>query len=135
MSIKADQAITFGIVKSIEDVVNRYIQSQSFGKNFKVVFLDCSPFNRKEMGDQYLKACQYSMPMVSYYCASQGLSQAEMDSMNFLEDNVLNIKRNFVPLQSSSTQSGGGGESDEGGAPRKNADDLTESGIEHRENE
>lgn len=135
LSIKADQAITFGIVKSIEDVVNRYIQSQSFGKNFKVVFLDCSPFNRKEMGDQYLKACQYSMPMVSYYCASQGLSQAEMDSMNFLEDNVLNIKKNFVPLQSSSTQSGSSDENDEGGAPRKNADELTESGIEHRENE
>ena len=34
LSIKADQAITFGIVKSIEDMVNRFIQSQSYGKNF-----------------------------------------------------------------------------------------------------
>ena len=50
LSIKADQAITFGIVKSIEDMVNRFIQSQSYGKNFKVTFLDCSPFNRKELG-------------------------------------------------------------------------------------
>lgn len=136
LSIKADQAITFGIVKGIEDVVNRYIQSQGFGKNFKVTFLDCSPFNRKEMGDQYLKACQFGIPMVSYYCASQGLGQAEIDSMNFLENKVLNIKNDFIPLQSSATQSSSENDGgDEGGAPRKDADNLTESGIAHRERE
>lgn len=133
LSIKADQAITFGIVKSIEDVINRYIQSQSYGKNFKVTFLDCSPFNRKEMGDQYLKACQYGVPMVSYYCASQGLGQSEIDSMNFLENEVLNIKSSFIPLKSSSTQSSS--DSSEGGAPRKDGNDLSESGIQHREDE
>lgn len=136
LSIKADQAITFGIVKGIEDVVNRYIQSQGYGKNFKVTFLDCSPFNRKEMGDQYLKACQFGIPMVSYYCASQGLGQAEIDSMNFLENKVLNIKNDFIPLQSSATQSSGENDNnDEVGAPRKDADDLTESGVAHRERE
>ena len=30
LSIKADRAITFGIVKSIECAINRYIQSQHF---------------------------------------------------------------------------------------------------------
>lgn len=134
LSIKADQAITFGVVKGIEDVVNRYIQSQSYGKNFRVTFLDVSPFNRKEMGDQYLKACQYGVPMVSYYCASQGLGQAEIDSMNFLENKVLNIKNDFVPLKSSATQSADDGDSNVG-APRKDGDDLTESGVQHREDE
>ena len=134
LSIKADQAITFGIVKSIEDAVNRFIQSQSYGKNFKVTFLDCSPFNRKEMGDMYLKACQYGVPMVSYYCASQGLSQSEMDCMNFLENDVLNIKSTFIPLQSSSTQSSdGNGATEEGGAPQKDLDELSESGEQNRE--
>lgn len=133
LSIKADQAITYGIVKSIEDMVNRYIQSQSFGKNFKVTFLDCSPFNRKELGEMYLKACQFGVPMVSYYCASQGLGQAELDCMNFLENDVLQIKSKFVPLQSSSTQSGGGGATDEGGAPEKDIGDLTDSGEQTRE--
>lgn len=134
LSIKADQAITFGIVKSIEDAVNRFIQSQSYGKNFKITFLDCSPFNRKEMGDMYLKACQYGVPMVSYYCASQGLSQSEMDCMNFLENDVLDIKSTFIPLQSSSTQSSdGNGATDEGGAPPKDIEDLSESGEQNRE--
>lgn len=132
LSIKADQSVTFGIVKSIEDAVNRFIQSQAYGKNFKVTFLDCSPFNRKEVGDMYLKACQYGVPMVSYYCASQGLSQSEMDCMNFLENDILNIKSTFIPLQSSTTQSAAPG-GDEGGAPQKEIDDLSESGEQNRE--
>lgn len=131
LSIKADQAITFGIVKSIEDVVNRFIQSEKYGKNFKVTFLDVSPYNRKEAGDAYLKACQYGIPMVSYYCASQGLGQAEMDCMNFLENDILDIKSTFIPLQSSSTQSSS--TDDEGGAPEKDPEDLTDSGEQSRE--
>lgn len=137
LSIKADQAITYGIVKSIEDVVNRYIQAQSFGKNFKVTFLDCSPFNRKELADSYLKACQYGIPMISYYAASQGLSQSELDCMSFLENDVLGLTTMFKPLQSSATQSTSSNESkgatDEGGAPEKEIEDLSESGEQHRE--
>ena len=137
LSIKADQAITYGIVKSIEDMVNRFIQSKPYGKNFKVTFLDCSPYNRKEMGDQYLKACQYGMPMISYYCASQGLGQAELDCMNFLENDVLQLKEKLIPLKSSSTQSSAAKDSnaatDEGGAPQKDIDELSESGEQNRE--
>lgn len=132
LSIKADQAITYGIVKSIEDMVNRYIQSLSYGKNFKVTFLDVSPYNRKEAGEAYLKACQYGVPLVSYYCASQGLSQSEMDCMNFLENTILDIKSTFIPLQSSSTQSSSS-TSDEGGSPEKDIDELTDSGEQSRE--
>lgn len=135
LSIKADQAITFGIVKSIEDVVNRYIQSQSYGKNFKVTFLDCSPFNRKQLAESCLKACQYGIPMISYYAASQGLNQSELDCMSFLENEVLGLTDMFQPLKSSSTMSAAEnkGATDEGGAPQKDAADLSDSGEQHRE--
>jgi len=135
LSIKADQAITFGIVKSIEDMVNRFIQSQGYGKNFKVTFLDCSPFNRKEVGDAYLKACQYGIPMVSYYAASQGMNQADLDCMSYLENEVLGLNEMFKPLQSSSTQSSpdSNAATDEGGAPTKDVGDLTDSGEQSRE--
>lgn len=131
LSIKADQAITFGIVKSIEDAVNRYIQAQSYGKNFKVTFLDCSPFNRKEVGDMYLKACQYGLPFISMYAASQGLGQSEVDCMSFLESDVLHLTERFKPLRSSSTLSASS--EDEGGAPQKEIGDLSESGEQNRE--
>lgn len=142
LSIKADQAITYGIVKSIEDMLNRYLHYQKYGKNFKVTFLDVSPFNRKEMGDQYLKACQYGVPMISYYCASQGLGQAEIDCMNFLEDDVLGLAEKFSPLRSSATLSSSDTSSNEkavagndngAGAPQKDDGDLTDSGEQSRE--
>lgn len=140
LSIKADQALTYGIVKSIEGVVNRFIQSYSFGKNFKVTFLDVSPYNRREMGDQYLKAAQYGFPTLSYYCVSQGLSQAEMDCMEFLENDILDLKNRFKPLQSSSTMSTGLSDSNTGGdgsagRPQKEADDLTDSGESSKEHD
>lgn len=138
LSIKADQAITYGIVKSIEDMVNRLLQAQAFGKNFKVTILDVSPFNRKEVGDMYLKAASYGIPAVSLYCASQGLGQAELDSMNLLENEVLEIKKLFIPLSSSNTQSNntstGKGATDEGGAPKKDTGDLADSTEKNQEN-
>ena len=141
LSIKADQAITYGIVKSIEDAINRLLQAQPFGKNFKITFLDVSPFNRKEAGDMYLKAASLGLPTVSMYAASQGLGQAELDSMNLLENEVLEIKKLFIPLQSSNTQSGnaaqnvdGRGATDEGGAPQKDDGEMTESGLQKRDN-
>lgn len=128
LSIKADQAITYAIVKSIETMLNRYLHSLSAGKSFKIVFLDTSPYNRKEVGDSYLKACQYGLPMVSYYCASQGLSQIDINNMHYLENQIMGIPDKFVPLQSSATQS-----SSEAGAPKKDSGDLSDDGEASRE--
>ena len=130
--------MTFGIVKSIEDMVNRYIQSFSYGKNFKVTFLDSSPFNRKELGDAYLKAASYGLPTISMYAASQGLGQAELDNMSFLETEVLGLQDMFKPLVSSTQMSSADLDSeaatDEGGAPRKDIGELTDSGEIASEN-
>lgn len=137
LSIKADQAITYGIVKSIGDALNRYIQAQPYGKNFIMNFLDVSPFNRKEMGDAYLKAASYGLPTISAYSASQGIGQAELDSMSYLEGTVLGLQDMFKPIISSSQLGSSDLESnaatDEGGAPIKDMEDLTESGEQNRE--
>lgn len=139
LSIKADQAITYGIVKSIQDVVNRYIQSQNYGKNFKVNFLDVSPFNRKEVGDAYLKAASYGLPTISAYAASQGIGQAELDSMSFLEGTVLGLQDMFRPIQSSTQMSSSDLDSnaatDEGGAPTKDIGEVSDSREANSENE
>ena len=137
LSIKADQAITYGIVKSVEDAVNRFVQAQSYGKNFKVNFLDISRFNRKDAGDAYLKAATYGFPTLSYYCASQGIGQAELDSMSFLETRVLGLQDMFKPVQSSSQMSSDDskGATDEGGAPTKDIGDMSDKREENQENE
>ena len=133
LSIKADQAITYGIVKSIEDMVNRFVQSQSYGKNFTVTFLDVSRFNRAEAGEAYLKACQYGFPMISYYCASQGLGQSEIDSMNYLETEILDLQKIFIPLRNSAQMGNEDLEDKEPGRPQVDDEDLTDSGEQTRE--
>lgn len=137
LSIKADQAITYGIVKSVEDAVNRFVQSQSYGKNFRVNFLDISRFNRKDAGDAYLKAATYGIPTLPYYCASQGLGQAELDSMSFLETKVLGLQDMFRPVQSSSQMSSdsGKGATDEGGAPAKDIGEVSDKREENQKYE
>lgn len=134
LSIKSDQAITYGIVKGIEDVVNRYIQAQSYGKNFTVNFLDVSPFNRKEVGDAYLKAASYGLPTICAYAASQGIGQAELDSMSFLEGRVLQLQDMFRPIVSSSQLNAEAlTEDSEPGAPEKDIGELTDSGEQSAE--
>lgn len=135
LSIKVDQALTYGIVKSIEDMVNRFIQYQSYGKNFKVTFLNTSDFNRKEMSETYLKACQYGMPFISAYCATVGLGQAEMDAMSYLETDILELQKMFKPLIASSQMSSdeiAEGTTEEGGRPPLEDDELTDSGAQSR---
>lgn len=133
LSIKVDQAMVYGIVKSIEGAINRLLHHTSFGKNFKMTILDSSPFNRKELSDGYLKACTYGIPMLSYYAASQGMSQQEMDGMNFLEEDVLNFKERFTPPKSSSTLSKS--DTNNPGRPTKDDGELTDAGETSRETE
>lgn len=135
LSIKVDQALTFSIVKSIEDMVNRYIQSQSYGKNFKVHFLNVSDFNRKETADQYMKACQYGFPLISAYCATVGLPQEEMDGMSYLETDILQLQKMFEPVRGSNQLSGDEiteGTTEEGGRPLLDNEELTDSGEQTR---
>lgn len=132
LSIKADQMITYSVVKSIEDVINRWLRAQPFGKSFKVDFLDVSAYNRKEMADMYQKACTYGIPAISYYCAAQGISQIAMDTMNFLEDDLLGLKSRYNPLRNSATISSS---DEDGGRPVSDDGDLTDSGESSRENQ
>lgn len=140
LSIKADQNLTYGIVKSIEDALNRFIQAQNYGKSFKVTFLNSSVYNSKDLGDAYLKACTYGLPFVSYYAASQGMTQSDVDGMHLLEHVIMGIPEKFVPLQSSSTMTAAEtadleseAATDEGGAPTKDIDEMADKTEANRE--
>ena len=132
LSIKVDQALTYSIVKSIESMLNRFIRRHSYGKYFKVTFLDVSPFNRKEVSDAYLKAASYGMPVISYYCAANGILQEDMDCLNFLEDDVLHIKERFKPL-ANSAQSSMPGSTGDVGRPKSDVEDLSDAGESWQE--
>lgn len=129
LSIKADQALTYGVVQSIADALNRILKSYSFGKNFKVKFLDSSRFNRDELANQYAKGFQYGMPTISLYCSVLGLAPEDIDSMNFMENDVLELIDKFRPLSSSNTLSS----DDSAGRPTEAIGDLSDEGEESQE--
>lgn len=137
LSIKADQTITYGIVKSIETALNRYLHSLSYAKNYKISFLDVSPYNRKEMGDAYLKAASYGLPTISMYASTVGLGQAELDGMSMLETQLLGLQDMFLPLMNSAQMSSGDVNSDpdksEGGRPEMEVGERTDSGEQSSE--
>lgn len=124
--------MTYGVVKSIGDAINRLIQAQNYGKYFRIEFLDVSSFNQKEAGDAYLKAASYGLPTISAYAASQGIGQAELDTMSFLETEVLELQEMFKPLISS-TQMSSAIQEEEVGAPEKDIGELSDSRESNRE--
>lgn len=73
------------------------------------------------------------------YAASQGLGQAELDNMSFLEGQVLGLPDMFIPLQSSTqmsqskTSTNSDAPTDEGGRPVKDGTELTDSGEQTSE--
>lgn len=118
-------------------MVNRYIQNEKYGKNFKVNFLNISTFNRLKEGDSFLKAAQYGLPTIMAFAASRGITPAELDTMNFLENEVLELKDVLIPLKSSSTLSAKDSESETGeaGRPKKDIGDLSDSREANEESE
>lgn len=139
LAIKNDQAMTYEVVKNFGDAINRLIHYMSYGKNFKLEFLNTSAYNSKEVGDAYLKAASYGIPTISAYAASQGIGQAELDAMSFLETDVLELQRIFVPLISSTQMSSdsleSNGATEEGGAPEKDIGEVSDSREANKENE
>lgn len=133
LSIKADQTMTYSIVKSIETMLNRFIRRHNYGKYFCITFLDTSTFNRKEVAESYLKACTYGFPMLAYFCAAQGMPQSELDTMTFLENDVLGLKSKLVPLMSSATMSSSTDEDASAGRPQSEIGELSDSGEVWRE--
>lgn len=134
LSIKADQSITFELVKGLADIINRFLSTQRYSKNFRISFLDTSPFNRKEVSDAYLKACTFGMPFMAHYCASQGMSQSMMEGMLMLENDILDISTKLRPLLNSAQMPTSiSEESAQGGRPPLEAEELTESAEQNQE--
>lgn len=130
-SIKSDSDIVFSVLRSLERWLNRKLKFESGVYKFRVMMLDITRYNQKEFFESTLKAGQFGLPVKTMIGASLGYSPSDVVGMTFLENEVLEYQIKFIPLQSSHTQTGDKG--DEGGAPKKDDDDLSEEGIKTRE--
>ncbi|MEM4995008.1 hypothetical protein WKH56_20800 [Priestia sp. SB1] len=131
-SIVTDEQIVFSVLRQLERWLNRKIKNFTTNYKFKVKFLDITFFNEDEVFNKYKDAATLGLPTKIALGASLGLSPSDMSSLTYLENDILNLNETLVPLQSSHTQSG---KSNEGGAPVKSDNDITESGQKTRDNE
>lgn len=122
-----DQMIVFAMMRQIERWINRKLKSVSTAVKFKVNILDVTYFNRQEVHDRLVKDGQYGMPVRSAIMATSGYSPSDVENMQYLENTVLNLSANEVPLISSNTQSAADSNAatDEGGRPTNASEGKT----------
>lgn len=96
-----DEQSVFSILRQIERWINRKLKFNDKKYKFRIELLNITHFNRKDVVSELLKACQFGLPhKTKLFVALSGL-QSEMESMEFLENEVLRLHENWIPLQSS----------------------------------
>lgn len=105
MSIKTDEEIVFGVLTQIERWVNRYLKFNFKDLLFNINILHLTHFNRQEMFKMYIEAGQYGLPVKNHISAVVGFSPIETMNMAHLENDLLKMHEEFIPLRSSHTMS------------------------------
>ena len=106
----------------------RYSENSKY--YFEVNILPISHYNREEMLDLYLKTAQYGYSKIMVGIAT-GIKQSSFIDLMELENDVLKLHDNMMPLQSSHTAAGGN--TDEGGRPEKKIEDKEEKTVQNEE--
>ena len=127
-AIKFDEKYgTASLLPQTEGYLNRFLSYQV--KNpAKVKMLETSTYTRSTLKEEMLKEAQFGIPNALAINTLNGYNELETLSMNFLQNDVLNIPNTFIPLNSSHTTS-----NSEGGRPTKSETELTDDGEASRD--
>lgn len=94
----------------------------------KVKYLETSPWMKNEKKKELMESAQYGIPVKMAVAALDGFSPLEVLRMQFLENSVLSLHDNWLPLNSTHTQSSNG-------INEQDITDLSDEGAETREQE
>lgn len=86
--------------------INRFL-GYHLSKPSKVVFLETTRYTVKDFKDSIIKDATYGLPNKLMINTLNGLSELDTLSLNFLEEDCLELSSKFVPLQSSNTMNTG----------------------------
>lgn len=134
MSMLSDALMaTKGIRQQVEAFVNELILRQYPNSLAYIKFIDVVTYDKKERIAIVEKAANAGLAVKQEYMTLLGYDPLESIAMDWLETKLGLATTRFIhPLVSSHTQSGG---SDAGGAPKKDAGDLTDAGSETKDKE
>lgn len=134
-SIKTDEAVLFQLNRSLERWLNRKFKAK-FKDKFKVKLLDVTSYNKEEVIAQLTQGATLGLPVKMKMASVVGQSSPlETAGLTFLENEILGLHEQWVPLSTSYTQSGDEPIADEGGRPEVDDADLSETGESTREND
>jgi hypothetical protein len=133
ISIRSDEEIVFRVLRQLERWTNRRLKNLSGKYRFKFKLLDVTRFNQSDMLNMYKTLGQYGMPVRLAIMAIAGYEPSETYSMGYLENMLLGLSDNEIPLKSSNTQS----LDSEGGRPtnKSKGEGLTDAGEQTKEDD
>lgn len=101
MSIKSDAQMLFATITQIETWVNRFLGFVFKDLYFNVNILHISEYNQKEKFDMYIVAGERGFPVKNFIGAIIGLQPIETMNLAYLENDLLKLHEEFIPLMSS----------------------------------
>lgn len=131
-SVKVDESRLYGLYRQYEDIVNKKIRDKFKGK-FKFKILNMSKISEKDTIDTFIKTAQISVPNKTVLTSALGLEPYEVYGLGKLENEVLELSSNWQCLNTSFTASGDS--ISDSGAPTKSDEELSEAGLQTREND
>lgn len=134
ISIEADASDLYRTYRQVEKWVN--LQAKLRGHiypsyNFNFSMLDVTVYNQSELINREMKLAQVSAPNKMKLMATSGVNPAKLLGNDFMENTVLQLGSNWMPLNTSFTQSAG----ENNGRPQKSETDLSPAGEQTRKDE
>lgn len=124
MSMKTDAQMLFATLTQIETWVNRYISYEFSELYFQVNILHITEYNQKEKFDMYIVAGERGFPVKNHIGAIIGLQPIETMNLAYLENDLLKMHEEFIPLMSSHQMSNDGATPE--GRPPKKASEISD---------
>lgn len=116
------------LLGQIQGWTNRMLSYQ-ISNPAKVKFFNVSIHTKEAFKESMQKDLQYGYPNIIAINSLNGVSEIDTLSMNFLENDILDLTNKFKPLTSAATVS----HTDEGGAPTKSDTEISGDGEASRE--
>ncbi|HSH51543.1 MAG TPA: hypothetical protein VK982_07450, partial [Bacteroidales bacterium] len=104
-SLITDEQSVFVMLRQIERWLNRKLKFNGNKYKFKLNILDVTHQNRDRKIAEELKSAQFGTPNKIKLYTTMGGSQASMSGMAFLENTILELHDEWIPLKSSHTSS------------------------------
>jgi len=103
---------TSSLLPQTEQLLNRFL-SYRLANPSKVKFLKVTPYTKEDYKKSIREDATYGLPNRLVINALNGFSELETLSMKFLEQDILSLHEELIPVQSTHTQASGGNAKDD----------------------